>query len=119
MTNDYSHAYLMFPHTYAAKMSEGAWEPYDHLRVISLKIVELINNGGGTLLVYASEKPAAVRSGGTALEAVYDRWTGRAIVELPAGAYDVSGGPVLEDLGTADGLTRYRVGSGTWTFEKR
>jgi alpha-L-rhamnosidase len=40
-----------------------------------------------------------------------------AIVELPAGVYDVSGGSVLEDLGTADGLTRYRVGSGTWTFE--
>ncbi len=40
-----------------------------------------------------------------------------AVVALPAGEYDVSGGPVLERLGTADGLTRYRVGSGTWTFE--
>ncbi|WP_322937284.1 family 78 glycoside hydrolase catalytic domain [Nocardioides bizhenqiangii] len=40
-----------------------------------------------------------------------------AVVELPAGEYDVTGGAVLEELGTEDSVTRYRVGSGTWSFE--
>lgn len=40
------------------------------------------------------------------------------VVELPEGDYEVSGpgGAAAEELGTADGLTRYRVGSGAWTF---
>nr|WP_281366645.1 alpha-L-rhamnosidase C-terminal domain-containing protein [Nocardioides thalensis] len=40
------------------------------------------------------------------------------IVELPAGDYEVMGpdGAAAKELGTADGLTRYRVGSGAWTF---
>jgi alpha-L-rhamnosidase len=38
-----------------------------------------------------------------------------AIVELPAGDYDVAGD--VEEIGSADGVTRYRVGSGSWVFE--
>lgn len=40
------------------------------------------------------------------------------VVELPAGDYEVTGpdGAAAEELGTADGLTRFRVGSGAWTF---
>ena len=43
-----------------------------------------------------------------------------AVVELPAGDYEVagSGGAGAETLGTEDGFTRYRVGSGTWSFEQ-
>ena len=39
-----------------------------------------------------------------------------AIVELPAGTYQVEGGGTAEELGTEDGVVRYRVGSGSWTF---
>lgn len=40
------------------------------------------------------------------------------VVELPAGDYEVTGpdGAAATELGAADGLTRYRVGSGTWSF---
>jgi alpha-L-rhamnosidase len=43
-----------------------------------------------------------------------------AVVELPAGEYDVAGpgGARAQALGTEGGLTRYRVGSGTWSFEQ-
>lgn len=41
-----------------------------------------------------------------------------AVVELPAGDYAVDGG-TAERLGSSAGLTRYRVGSGTWTFTAR
>jgi predicted phage terminase large subunit-like protein len=44
-------AWMAWPHSYAERMSEGAWTAYPHLRQISLKIVELIDRGGGTLLV--------------------------------------------------------------------
>ncbi len=41
-----------------------------------------------------------------------------AVVELPAGDYDVTGpkGARAEELGTADGLTTYRIGSGSWSL---
>ena len=45
-----------------------------------------------------------------------------AVVELPSGEYDVTAGGAVcsqKDLGTDDGVTRYRVGSGTWTFVSR
>ncbi len=38
-------------HTYAARMSGGAYVPYPHLRLVSLEIARLIDQGGGTLLV--------------------------------------------------------------------
>lgn len=43
-----------------------------------------------------------------------------AVVALPAGDYDVTGlgGATAEALGTEDGVTRYRVGSGSWSFEQ-
>jgi alpha-L-rhamnosidase len=43
-----------------------------------------------------------------------------AVVELPAGDYDVAGpgGAGAENLGTEGGLTRFRLGSGTWSFEQ-
>lgn len=46
-----------------------------------------------------------------------------AVVELPATdgfGYDVTGpdGAEPEELGAEDGVTRYRVGSGSWTFER-
>ena len=46
-----------------------------------------------------------------------------AVVELPAAdgfAYQVTGsrGAAAEELGTEDGVTSYRIGSGTWTFER-
>lgn len=44
-------AWRAYPHTYAARLSEGRYAPYPHLRLVSLKIVELLDAGGGTLLV--------------------------------------------------------------------
>jgi predicted phage terminase large subunit-like protein len=46
-----SQAYMAYPHTYAERVSEGLWVAYPHLRIVSLKIVQLIDAGGGTLLV--------------------------------------------------------------------
>jgi alpha-L-rhamnosidase len=47
-----------------------------------------------------------------------------AVVELPAAdgvEYDVTGpgGAVAERLGTENGVTRYRIGSGSWSFDRR
>ena len=44
-----------------------------------------------------------------------------AIVELPAGAYRVTAprGASAQAVGGEAGATRYRVGSGTWTFTTR
>jgi alpha-L-rhamnosidase len=44
-----------------------------------------------------------------------------AVVELPAAdgfGYRVTGGGTPQELGTEDGMTRYRVGSGNWTFQR-
>jgi alpha-L-rhamnosidase len=42
-----------------------------------------------------------------------------AVVALPAGQYDVAGpgGAGAESLGTEGGVTRYRIGSGSWSFQ--
>lgn len=46
-----SQTYMAYPHTYAERMSQGQWAAYPHLKIVSLKIAQLIDNGGGTLLV--------------------------------------------------------------------
>ncbi len=44
-------AWRLFPHTYARKISDKAWQPFNYLRYISLKIVEALNKGDGRIIV--------------------------------------------------------------------
>lgn len=43
----------LFPHSFAEKVSDGAWEPYPYLKIISQRIAQMICDGGGNLVVEA------------------------------------------------------------------
>jgi predicted phage terminase large subunit-like protein len=49
--NNLSELWRLFPHTFAQKMSGGAWVPYSYLKRISQEITECIAKGNGRLIV--------------------------------------------------------------------
>lgn len=51
--DDLSNIWRDFPHLLAAKLSKFKWYPYNHLRFISLKVLESIGTGNGRLIVSA------------------------------------------------------------------
>ena len=104
-------SWRLFPHTFAAKASEGEWVLYRHLHYILVQIADAIYQGKGRIIVNMPPQHGKTQAITRWLTAWHlDRWPDKnVILTTYAGEYSVDLGRAVRDTLNSSDLFRAKV----------